>query len=106
MNRQAQIDRFLLLAHEAVSQRMLAQPAIVIELRQQLARARAASLSNRSDSLWDEWEQWLAMPVAQLAQRMCERSDRADELRSVSPISIIINQVERAAWLKQARDAL
>ncbi len=103
MNRQAQIDRFLLLAHEAVSARMLEQPAIVIKLRTHLARSRAASRSNRSDSLWDEWEQWLAMPVTQLAQLMCERSDRADELRSVSPISIVINQIERAAWLKQAR---
>ncbi|NJS36295.1 MAG: hypothetical protein HC765_07465 [Brachymonas sp.] len=103
MNRQQQIDHFLLCAHELAAERLKQEPARIAQAVQLLAAWRSKVGANRSDGLWDEWQKLLALPVEQLIEAMTARGDHADHLRSVSPMGVLITQVERAALLQHSR---
>jgi hypothetical protein len=103
MNRQQQIDHFVANAHLLAIQRLREQPARVDEVRAQLARWRKQSGSTRSDVYWNEWETLLDSSIDVLADAVCGGSDHATVLRSVSPISVLVTQAERAQLLREAR---
>ena len=103
MNRHLQIDHFVAQAHHLAVQRLREQPARVSEVLAQLSRWRKQAGVTRSDVYWDEWENLLGKPVDALAKEVCANSDHATLLRSVSPMSVLITQAERAQLLGQAR---
>ena len=103
MNRQMQINRFVAQAHQLAVQRLRERPERMAEPQAQLARWRALSGSTRSDTYWDEWDGLLAGPVNELAMAVCAETDHATLLRSVSPMSVLITQAERAQLLDQSR---
>lgn len=103
MNRQQQIDHFVASAHRLAMQRLREQPARVDEVRAQLARWRKQAGTTRSDIYWNEWEVLLDRPIDALAEAICADSDHATVLRSVSPVSVLITQAERAQLLREAR---
>lgn len=103
MNRQQQIDHFVLQAHHLAVQRLREQPGRVAQVQAQLARWRKQSGATRSDTYWDTWEGLLGKPIDTLAKEVCADTDRATALRSVSPMSVLITQAERAQLLGQAR---
>lgn len=103
MNRQQQIDAFLLAAHELAGQRLRAAPSLLGQVQQQMQRWRAQVGENRADPLWDEWERLLNAPMHELLKKITERSDHGDQLRSVSPMSALITQTERAELLLRCR---
>jgi hypothetical protein len=103
MNRQQQIDAFLLAAHELAGQRLKQEPVRIAQATQLLATWRSKAGANRSDALWDEWQSLLAKPVEQLIAAMTARGDHADHLRSVSPMGVLITQAERAKLLQSSR---
>lgn len=103
MNRQQQIDSFLAQAHRLALERLRAQPHRVMEVQAQLARWRGLSGPTRSDVYLDEWERLLKLPVEKLEAAVCADTDHATVLRSVSPVSVLITQAERAHLLAQAR---
>lgn len=105
MNRQQQIDHFVAQAHLLAVQRLREQPARVVEVRAQLARWRGQSGATRSDAYWREWEMLLDSSIEALAEAVCADSDHAAVLRSVSPISVLITQSERAQLLRESRQA-
>jgi hypothetical protein len=105
MNRQQQIDHFVASAHALAFQRLREQPGLVDKARAQLQRWRAAAGETRSDGLWDKWERLLDRPVADMERELGGNTDRAVELRSVSPLSVLITQAERAQFISQARQA-
>jgi hypothetical protein len=103
MNRQQQIDAFLLAVHELAGERLRREPARIADAAQLLSDWRSKSGETRSDPLWDEWQNLLRKPVEQLISKMTERSDHADHLRSVSPMGRLITQMERAELLQRCR---
>jgi hypothetical protein len=103
MNRQQQIDEFLLCAHRLALSRLRTEPARIEPVRAQLARWRAQAEATRSDSYWDEWQHLLAADIDELERVVCADNGHATVLRSVSPLSILITQAERAALLREAR---
>ena len=103
MNRQQQIDLFVANAHLLAIQRLREQPARVDEVRGQLARWRKQAGPTRSDVYWNEWETLLGSSIDKLAEAVCGVSDHATVLRSVSPISVLVTQAERAQLLREAR---
>ena len=103
MNRQLQINHFVAQAHRLAVQRLREHPDRLAEPKAQLARWRAMSGSTRSDIYWDEWDGLLAGPVDELFIAVCADTDHATVLRSVSPMSVLITQAERAQLLDQSR---
>jgi hypothetical protein len=105
MNRQQQIDRFLLAAHCLAVSRLRAEPQRVEPVRAQLARWRAESGPTRSDPYWDEWQRLLAADIREMERVVCADDEHGAALRSVSPLSTLITQAERARLLREARAA-
>lgn len=103
MNRQQQIDAFLLAAHELAGERLQQEPARISKVSQLLDAWKKRAGANRSDPLWEEWNLLLAKPINQVITEMTARGDHADHLRSVSPMGVLITQAERAELLKRSR---
>jgi hypothetical protein len=105
MNRQQQIDAFLKAAHRLAVERLREQPQRASEVRAVITRWRERRGVTRSDAYLDEWERLLARPLDELARAVCADDDRAIALRSASPIAPLITAEERAALLRESRDA-
>lgn len=105
MNRQQQIDRFLLAAHRLALARLRLEPARIEPVRAQLARWRVAAGATRSDPYWDEWQQLLIAGFDEIERIVCADDEHGAVLRSVSPMSTLITQSERAQLLREARAA-
>jgi hypothetical protein len=103
MNRQLQINHFVAQAHQLALQRLRENPARMAEPKEQLARWRALSGSTRSEIYWNEWDDLLVGTVDELATAVCADTDHATVLRSVSPMSVLITQAERAQLIAQSR---
>lgn len=103
MNRQQQIDHFVSQAHQLAMQRLREQPERLREVQMQLTHWRKVSGTTRSDVDWNQWEPLLHGPMDALAQAVCATSDHAAVLRSVSPMSVLIMQTERAQLFPQPR---
>jgi hypothetical protein len=106
MNHQQQIDHFLLTAHRLALSRVRAQPEQLEPVRSQLSRWRSQAGATRSDVYWDEWQALLNGDVEQLERVVCAENEHAAVLRSVSPMSTLITQSERAQLLREARKTL
>ena len=105
MNRQQQIDKFLLAAHRLALSRLRAEPARIEPVRAQMARWRVQSGPTRSDPYWDEWQQLLVADLVEIERVVCADNEHGAVLRSVSPMSTLITQGERAVLLREARSA-
>lgn len=105
MNRQQQIDHFLLEAHQLALARLRAQPQRLKDAAALLARWREQAGETRSDAYWNEWNQLLDAGVDAIEREVCGPGDHAAALRSVSPLSVLISQQERGALLRNARRA-
>ena len=103
MNRQQQIDEFLLKAHQLAVARLRAQPQRLEDVAAQLARWRQQDGQTRSDPYWKEWSDLIALGVDAIEREVCGAGDHASVLRSVSPMSVMISQRERSALLREAR---
>jgi hypothetical protein len=104
-NRQIQIDRFALLAHQFACQRLREQPARIAEVREVLGRWHDAQPKARSRVLWEQWRELLSGSALHLEQTITARTDKATLLRSVSPMSVLITPNERTQLFQQAREA-
>lgn len=105
MNRQQQIDKFLLAAHRLVLSRLRAEPARIEPVLEQLARWRVQSGPTRSDPYPDEWQQLPVADLAEIDRVVCADDEHGAVLRSVWPMSTLITQSERAVFLREARSA-
>jgi hypothetical protein len=105
MNRQQQIDHFLMAAHRLAMSRLRADPSRIEKVRAQLVRWRGISGVTRSDTYWDEWQALLDSGVDELERVVCAEDDHGAVLRSVSPASVLLTQRERSVLLREARAA-
>lgn len=103
MNRQLQIDQFVLLAHQLAFEKLKAKPERLSEVMAVLANWKARNGATRSDHLLTKWQMLLAGTVMQLEQVITDTSDQSTLLRSVSPMSVLITPLERTNLLKQIR---
>lgn len=103
MNRQTQIDAFLLAAHRLALRRLREEPAKLREAVQTLARWRARAGASRSDPYWDEWQLLLDAGVDRLEAVVCAEDEYAAALRNVSPLGGLMTQRERGELLRAAR---
>jgi hypothetical protein len=103
MNRQQQIDDFLLQAHRLAVSRLRADPGRIADVSATLQRWRARAGLTRSDAYWDEWQAMLAAGVDAIEAATCGADDHAAALRNVSPVGVLMTQRERGALLRAAR---
>lgn len=103
MNRQQQIDKFLLAARRLALSRLRAEPTRIEPVRAQLARWRVQSCPSRSDTYGDEWQRLLVADLAETERVVCADNEHGAVLRSVSPMSTLVTQGERAVLLREAR---
>ncbi len=103
MNRQTQIEDFLLAAHRLALSRLRETPARIEEAKGLLLRWRVLDGATRSDPYWDEWDLLLNAAPEILESVVCAAGDHPTALRSVSPLGILLTQQERASLLAQAR---
>lgn len=103
MNRQLQIDAFLLAAHRLAMQRLRAEPGRLAEVAGTLARWRDRAGPTRSDRYWDEWQALIDGGLDGLETAVCATDDHATALRNVSPIASLITPQERGHLLRAAR---
>ena len=101
MNRQQQIDSFLLAAHRLAIDRLRADPARIEPVRAQLSRWRERS--TRADTYSDEWQRPLAADTDVSERAVCADDEHGALLRSVSPMSSPITPSERSQLLRDAR---
>ncbi len=105
MNRQQQIDAFLLEAHRLAVARLRAEPDRLADVLRTLERWREQAGVTRSDRYLDEWQVMLAAGVDAIEAGACGLDDHAAALRTVSPVGVLITQRERGAMLRAAREA-
>ncbi|MDH6591517.1 hypothetical protein M2165_001406 [Variovorax sp. TBS-050B] len=103
MNRQQQIDDFLLQAHRLAVARLRAEPARIAEVAATLARWQSQAGATRSDPYWSEWRAMLDAGVDAVERGTCGDDDHAAALRNVSPIGVLMTQRERGELLRAAR---
>lgn len=104
MNRQQQIDAFLLEAHRLAVVRLRADPGRLVEVTRTLARWRQQAGPTRSDRYWDEWQSMLDAGIDAIEARACGLDDHAAALRTVSPVGVLITSRERGELLRLARE--
>lgn len=103
MNRQQQIDAFLLEAHRLAVARLRTDPGRIAEVARTLARWRHQAGPTRSDRYWDEWQAMLDAGIDAIEARACGLDEHAAALRNVSPVGVLITQRERGDMLRAAR---
>lgn len=105
MNRQQQIEHFLLVAHRMAVARLRAEPSRVDAAKDQLARWRRDAGLARSEPTLREWDRLLTSSLEELERVVCSNDEHGPLLRSVSPLSTLLTQKERAELLRQSRTA-
>jgi hypothetical protein len=95
MNRQQQIDAFLLEAHRLALRRLRVHPERIAEVASTLTRWRVQAGVNRSDRYRDEWQALLDAGVDAVEAGACGQDEHAAALRNVSPLGVLITARER-----------
>lgn len=96
------LDARSLAYHRAVAAKLRANPALLDRSKETLARWREKS-SVRSQPLLQAWEEILEAGVEAAIAVSLEDSQRAAELRSSSPLSVLLSNQERFAFIRQWR---
>ncbi|MBC5763363.1 hypothetical protein [Ramlibacter albus] len=105
MNRQQQIDEFLVQAHRLAVVRLREHPERLGDVAALMDRWRQLNGSTRADVYRDEWDELIAEGVDAIERVVCADTEHAAVLRSVSPISVLITQQERGEMLRRVRQA-
>jgi hypothetical protein len=95
MPSQQWIEQFTLDFHRVALERMRAQPELISKAESTLTRWEAQGASMRSQADRDAWRQLLRSGVAVIEAEVCNQSDRAALLRSVSPLGFVLSASER-----------
>ena len=91
----SRLDERSLALHQLVARKVLADPALLNQARENLRRWQA--LDGSPSLALSEWADILSGPVDQVAQFLAEPSERAIRLRQSSPFAGILMEAERQA---------
>lgn len=104
MDRQAQINVFSLAAHRLAVMRLRERPERLQEALAVLRRWRdQAGGPVHCGPYWDEWDRLLQQGVDAVELAVCNPTDHANTLRSVSPLGRFISTQERNQLLRDSR---
>lgn len=93
-------DRRSLAFHRAIADILKKNPdPIIYHARENLIRLM--NVQPHAAGLFEQWNTWLDLPVAQLISKMLDPQLEAREMRQVSPFSGILSARERARLLHQ-----
>lgn len=94
-----------LLYHERIVEKLLADPESMIAH----ARAHVQRMSRQHPqacALYEEWSQWLDLPLNSLCMHMVSLDLHSRDMRQVSPFSELLTAQERKTILKRLRKEL
>jgi hypothetical protein len=103
MNRQQDIDAFLLAAHRLAVSKLRDEPQKLAGAAAQLQRWRNRNGATRADTWRDEWDRLIQAGVDEIERQACADDEHGALLRSMSPLSVVLTQRERMALLRTAR---
>jgi hypothetical protein len=95
MPTQQWIDQFTLGFHRLALVRLREQPLLLQQALQTLDRWEAQGAQMASQIYRDEWRQLLRSGVTAIEERVCNESEHATTLRSVSPLGFVMSEKER-----------
>jgi hypothetical protein len=87
------IDERSLAMHGLVARKLLADSSLLDKARENLRRWQR--IEGSPSLTLSEWEKILSGPVAQIAQFLVEKSERATRLRQSSPFAGVLTEAER-----------
>ena len=89
----SRIDERSLAMHRLIAAKVRADPALLDKARENVRRWQESEGSAKLALA--EWEEILGGSVAQVAQFLAERSERATRLRQSSPFAGVLSEAER-----------
>ncbi len=95
MPTQQWINQFTLGFHRLALVRLREQPHLVEHALQTLDRWEAQGAQAGSQIYRDEWRQLLRSGVSAIEKQVCNESEHATTLRSVSPLGFVMSEQER-----------
>jgi hypothetical protein len=93
------IDRRSLAMHQAIADKLRANPSLLAVATENLDRWSSAN--GRSQPYWDAWREILSRPPEEVLALMVEDSERMTAMRQVTPFAGILTPAER--WAIYAR---
>jgi len=87
------VDERSLAMHRLIAERVLADPGLLEKARANVRRWQ--QMEGSPTLALSEWENILNGPVAEVAQFLVERSEKATRLRQSSPFTGILTEAER-----------
>jgi hypothetical protein len=95
MPSQQWINQFTLGFHRQALARLCEQPHLIERALQTLDRWEAQGAQAASQIYRDEWRRLLRSNVAAIEKHVCNDSEHATTLRSVSPLGFVMSEQER-----------
>jgi hypothetical protein len=89
--------------HRAISDLLRANPESSVN-RARKNLERLAGMHPYASTLFDQWRDWLSLPLEILIEKILDPLPEASEMRQVSPFSGLLNQQQRALVLHGFRE--
>lgn len=99
-----ELDERSLCLHQLIASKVRAQPEL-LEQAQTTLRHWRSTASPRTFSYLDEWQRWLDMDVDTCLRLALDTSEQATAMRQSSPLTCLLSNAERFAFLKSWRDS-
>jgi hypothetical protein len=96
MPSQQWIEQFTLGFHRVALKRLRDQPELISLAENTLTRWEAQGAAKSSQAHRDTWRKLLRSGVAAIEAEVCNESERAALLRSVSPLGFVLSESERS----------
>ena len=95
MPSQQWINQFTLGFHREAVARLREQPLLLQQALQILDRWESQEAAKASQIYRDEWRHLLSSGVTAIENQVCNESEHATTLRSVSPLGFVLSEQER-----------
>jgi hypothetical protein len=89
--------------HRAIADLLRANPESSVN-RARKNLERLAGMHPYAGTLFDQWRDWLSLPLEILIEKILDPLPEASEMRQVSPFSGLLNQQQRALVLHGFRE--
>lgn len=97
-------ERRSLALHAAIADRLAVTPVVVLA-KAKTVLATMQRLHPNAAPLLDEWAHLLRQPLSALLPTLTDRSERARELRHVTPFAGVLSTAERTAAIRAFQEA-
>lgn len=105
MPSQQQIERFTLAFHKVAVDRLRQQPVLTQRALDVLGRWESGGVSPAGQRYRDTWRRLLTGDIETLSHAVCNETDQAATLRSMSPLGFLLAEDERLRIRREAMAA-